>query len=118
MKRTKLGNILIIILIVWVLALFIFPSLRFTINAIFSQLPLIGPWFDRFTEPLIEEFYTHPFILSFYPSILLTALVVLLISWNALARGTRLLFTRLAQHKMKKKAVKEVQQHMKKDDHQ
>ena len=116
MKRTRIGNILIILLFMWVLALFIFPSLRFSINALFSQLPWVGPWFDRFTEPLIEQFYTDPFIRSFYPSILLTLLILLLISWNALARGLRHLFTQRAQRKMKKHAEAEAAQHLKKDE--
>ncbi len=116
MKKTQLVNILIILLIAWIGALFVFPSLRFGVNALFSQLPWVGPWFERFTEPLIETFYTSPFINSFYPSILLTLLVVLLISSTLLSRGFRQLTTRMARRKMNKRCKEEVRQHIKKDE--
>lgn len=116
MKKTSIVNILIIILIAWIGALFAFPSLRFGVNSLFSQLPWIGAWFERFTEPLIEDFYTDPFVNSFYPSILLTTLVVLLISTTLLSRGFRQLMTRLARRKMMKKSEEEVRQHIKKDE--
>ena len=116
MKKTQLVNILIIVLIAWVAALFAFPSLRFGVNSLFSQLPWVGPWFERFTEPVIETFYTSPFINSFYPSILLTLLVVLLISTTLLSRGFRQLMAQMAQHKMNKRSKEEVRQHIKKDE--
>lgn len=112
MKKIAIGNILIILLVIWMAALFISPGLRFLVNDLMASIPLVGSFFERFTEPLIEQFYTNSVVQSFYPSIIVTTLIVLLVSWNAIMRLLNQLGTYLAKLKMMRKSRREVRQHI------
>ena len=112
MRKTYIGNILIILLIIWLTALFVSPDLRFFVNDVMASLPLVGSWFERFTQPLIEEIYSNPIVQSFYPSILVTLLIVLLVSFNAIVRLIMRISTALARFKMRRISRKEARKHI------
>lgn len=112
MRKTYIGNILIIILIIWLSALFVSPDLRYFVNDLMASLPIVGTWFERFTQPLIEEIYSNPIVQSFYPSILVTLLIVMLVSFNAIVRLLKRISTDLARLKMRRISRKEAKKHI------
>lgn len=83
MKRSH-GFILLILLAIWLMVLIWVPSIRFGINHFFASLPLVGPFFNRFTSQYIESWFSHPQVASFLPSLIVTVLILSLLIFNSI----------------------------------